>query len=457
MTEFLGRFEDDAIALANGDNESPLSDTNVAALQEWWNRNNCNVMDWAESGLRGLGLEGLANRQRSFKAASGCESVLADGYPKRYAPPNFPGGQCPGSRYDVTSSWTQSSPGFEGTATNDLFGPIEGLEVVPNPNFGNSELLQLVGRTSTGAEQRITLSSANNNRTFASFQVDSIVVLSGPDNCGDRPGGGPTYPPAGSLPPPPSVGDTFGDSQDIPSTVPINGVDVPIDLEFGPPEFLGKDGIRVPINGVPIDISPDGGINIPGGLDSDESPIDTIDNKLDEILEKLEEEIGGELTTISCDGETVTASYLGVGLQGLNAGLQTGFALRSSALTQLCPVGGDINLQDAELLSTSVPFGPSEVKSVSLPEDAKELYIEVTGDPPGLRIFKLAGNDSEARYGFWSVTYDNGNDSFTEAPIEIFTRMATISLPPSNGRSRSVRVSLKSGLGYSLFIQREVS
>lgn len=456
MALFLGRFRNDAISLANGDNESPLSPTNVAALKEWWDRNNCDVMDWAESGLRGLGLEGLANRQRSFKAQSGCESVLDDGYPKRYAPPNFPGGQCPGTRYDITSSWTQSSPGFEGSTTNDLFGPIEGLVVIPNPNFGNSELLTLVGRTSSGAVNSIVLSSANNGRTFTSFQIDNIVVLSGPDNCGDRPGGGPTYPPAGSLPPPPSVGDSFGDPQDIPSTVPINGTDVPIDLEFGPPEFLGKDGIRVPINGVPIDISPDGGITVPDTLDSDEGPVDNVNTKLDEILERLEEQISGELTSIGCDGEPSSASYFGVGLQGLNAAIQTAFALRSSGLTQLCPVGGDVALQEVELLSTSVPFGASEVKTVSLPSDAREMYIEVTGDPPGLRVFKLAGNESEARFGFWSVRFDNGNDDFSEAPTEIFTRMATMSLPPSNGRDRSVRISLKSGLGYSLFIQREV-
>lgn len=457
MAQFLGRFRDDAIALANGDNESPLSPENVAALADWWNSTNCDVMDWAESGLRALGLEALANRQRSFKSQAGCEIPLGGGYPRGYQPPNFPGGQCPGTKYRFFVSWTTILPDGGGNDNAEMWGPVDGLEVIPNPNFGNSFLLRLLGRSSNGSPRSVTFASASNGTLFSSFQVDSVTVESGPDDCGDKEGGGPSYPPPGNLPSPPSVGDTFGEPSYVPTTVPINGTDVPIDIEFGPPSFLGKDGIRVPINGVPIDISPDGGITVPDTLDSDESPGENVNTKLDEILEKLEEEIGGELTAIGCDGEPTSAQYLGVGLQGLNAAIQTGFALRSAALTQLCPVGGDVALQEVELLGTSVPFGVSEVKTVSLPSDAREMYIEVTGDPPGLRVFKLAGNESEARFGFWSVRYDNGNDDFSEAPTEIFTRMATMSLPSANGRDRSVRISLKSGLGYSLFIQREVS
>ena len=457
MAQYLGRF--DASGRFNAISEaSDFSLQDLRGLQEWWRVNNCRVMAAGESGLRALGLNALANRQAAMRAQNGCYLDPPSGFVGEAGEPPMRGGQCPGTRYRVRIT-VRIDGGAPIPASTSAFGPLSGPAIESISTGNNREAVILRGFTSSGNLNVQQMISGTDNQRLSDLVVTSLEVTNGgPDDCGDQPfDDSVQYPPGKELPEPPSVGDEVAPKAPFDVDITINDIDVPITIEVGPGFFGGDKGTRVDVNGRPYDILPDGGVSVPDNGEEDLPPGVSLADKIEELQEELEKEISGSLSTILCDGEEVSASYSGTGLLGLQAMIETAFNLRTSSFLSLCAEGLEIGLGPPQLISSKPSVGVGEVDVIAISTSVRLCLLVVTGNPPGLRVFKLAGDQSEARFGFWSVVNVDGNEGYSEKPCEVFVRNSSLPCPNPYGLDRSVRISLKPGLGYSLFGMQEVS
>lgn len=446
--EEIGQFGD-AGATFREDLFGPTEKGRYGAFNDFLIDTQCILLSALENGSRAAGADALANGWAFTRGFNGCYAQAPPPFTKQTDDGKFEGGQCPGTRYDITVTWEQSSPGFGATRTNDMFGPIEGLDVIPNPNFANSLLLVLIGRTSTGAVNQIVLSSANNGRTFTFKNIDDIVVLSGPDNCGNHPTNGPAYPDGRELPPPPSDGDELVPGRDI--NAPVDTPIGPIDkgTEIGPALYCADGSICITVDDIPHRIRPDGGIDrAPDSAGEGGNPA-TDSDLIEEIAEELNTEVSGTFDWVNCAGEETSAAFLGNGFNGVKAMLATLTGLVNQGVNGFCSLLSEDNFQGNQVESTTITS--SEVDSfvdIVLKAETIRVLVDVTTttNPYAVRAGTNGGNDNiQSRFAVVSSVVEvDGNDAVLWTMNQYYS-MSLYDAPPESFMVRKIRVSLNAG------------
>lgn len=432
----------------------PFGGGGATSFTQWWNNNRCASMNVVESGLRVAGSDALANAYAKARRFSGCYNEPPPPLNKQTPENGYEGGQCPGSTYRVEISWVNSGRG-PGNGAVTPRGPVTFIGLGPSPANPTRTAILVVGRNLLGEEQTFQLHAAIPPEEITSWSLDLFEVTSGPDDCGNAPGQGPQYPPGQELAPPGNVGDEIGEAQDITITEDTPDGPVEVTYEFGPIINLGTDGIGTTINGEPIRIAPDGHIGADDPDPLDGQPDGRDEEQEQEQTDKLMSDVIGAITVFPCNQDSLEGSYSGQGIDGLKNLIETATGLLSIQIESLCSSGNDVAPIGDGILLSSGTFSQGEVRNIPLPSTAVEVQLEVTGFDTRIRVFKLAGNEIEADFGWWSIAFEDGNDRFAQESTRVRSPRVSLDAPPPRGRQRFVRLSLKSEVQYNLYYSEE--
>lgn len=447
--ERIGFFGEAGATLRDG-LFGPLQRGRYGAFNDFLVDTQCFLFGVLESGSREAGAAPLANGWAFLRGFNGCYSGAQPPYTANVFPPPFTGGQCPGTLYEVDVAWQTN---FEAPRVQpvQVYGPVEGV-FLKNPGTlaGTGELV-LIARDISGNELEVGFGFTAAPNYYEYYRVDDVsVVGGGPDDCGDPPAPPPEYPPPVEALPAPSDGQELFPKQYRDTTVDVNGTPVPITIEIGPSTYHTGQGIKIPIDGIPHWIDPDGGIAIDPQGDPDEEAADTIQEALDEIEEKLDEDISGLLEWEKCDGEILEEPFEGSGFSGLKAMIMAMNDISQGGSSEYCPVIAPLPLQGSELSSDVV--GPSEIpvfEDVNLPVEAIVVTVDVSG---GANMYASGGSSTppgdkeQARFGVVSLGYQVGSSLKIESVFNQYYRRGVYSIPQSPSGPRTVRLSLMPGM-----------
>lgn len=194
-------------------------------------------LNWASSARENLGIPGpiIDVPAALINGANGLFCNRVPGPIPPEVPPQFTGGQCVGSRYNV--AWVVDVVGGQaGPRPNNVnvIGPVVGLT---DRVEGNFTILELI---SEGGANTLVVGNFSNVSPAATYDGFRDVVVTprfnDPDDCGDLPGTRPTEPPPGT--------------------------DVPVDDDIVVDDGNGPINIPVDISFSPVSVSVDGDLNV---------------------------------------------------------------------------------------------------------------------------------------------------------------------------------------------------
>lgn len=216
----------------------------------------CNSLSLAENTARlgsnfygSIGLRGASQTsQQAAQMWSNAAGIACNREPQDLSGltgPPFPGGQCPGTLYAVTTRQRTVVNGNEnitqpGTANG--VGPLSFTSTPPDGSAPNTAYEAVLDAGGNPVRFAAVSSGDPNAQLEAELLVDSVVPLNGgPNNCGDPPGNAPGYEP-GPFTTNPTVNyeDENGDPQTTSPTIvyrplrtgPGGDFVVPVSVEF---------------------------------------------------------------------------------------------------------------------------------------------------------------------------------------------------------------------------------
>ena len=273
------------------------------------------------------------------------------------------------------------------------------------------------GFDSNGNPDVVQMISGLDNQELTNLQIVSFERDDGlPDDCGNGPQGTPQYVPDPEPFPPYNDGDVILPGRDIDVMVDTPGGIVPVVVEIGDATLCFGGSVCVSIDGIPHRLNPDGGIEVFSDSVGEPSDTATDSEVLEEVKEAICQEIEGDVQWVGCDGETLTSSFSGTGIQGIQAQIATTHVVSNAGSNEFCPLLIPDEFQNIELDSSSI--SSSEVDSfidVALNVETIRVSIDIEGssNPYAVRRGSSGGNDNEqSRFGVISFVYEvNGNDN----------------------------------------------
>lgn len=465
----------------------------------------CDIVGAQEAFFRSIGAEALAHRAAVSRAVAGCYTgELPSLVPNPEAPP-FVGGQCPGTRYQVNFIAGSAQAGYP-TSNVFGFGPFGGFELRPDPARPGWRQLKAILAPFVGAAFDILIQNFSPFETGVSWQILDVVVLNGPNNCGNiNDGAPPLYPPGQELPPAPAPGQEVYPPGITTIDFDFNGVLAPVGFFHGSANIDINGNVNLNFGGIDVNISPDLGIDIgddgsPGGgfgeepVDFPDFPeipdysgdfeglgdaLDSIGNKQDvlgdsldsvgqgvgvaidriqEIKDLLDIDFDDTLRWVSCRGIEDTDGYEGKGLRGLESALKALIALVNLGSNEYCgllpsaPVG--------ELDSTE--FIPSaEIDNwvdVDVASEIRFVSIEVQLTKPGYSVRRGSQGYNEDLQGRFAVVsfleeFQPGEWIAVGGSVSQYYSLGGYIVPKTENAVR-IRVSL--GAGSSAVVRRFV-
>lgn len=400
---------------------------------------------------------------RSSACGANCDGPL----PKR----PFTGGQC-GEAYDFRAYEyvppSQAPP--DGAVTRDLNLRLNGPTKVETTavSVGDGGYTRHTIVDGAGVS-RFTLNEWWDGGQV--FYENLGRVDGGLDNCGDPPpvvpipddgtGGIPptvVYPPGWPGPVYVEGEDENGDSIFLP--VFVGPVDINVDDLFP---------INIDVNGQSYTISPDFNINprFEGG-DFDDSDIlasiDGLNSKVDDIdvdlsaltdgvqaiLDDLFAERTTSITRGTCGEEPETVEVSGNSFAFMAAALTQLSLARYTQVNSLCPSEGEEVEDVAPSTIESGTAGINHVEFVAVPEDAQVVVLVCSGTPTGMRIYRNAGDQVHAQFGFIAECFDVEGVPCPKEQEYVYTREHVLVLEPFAGTQRFVRLALTEGVSWAL-------
>lgn len=435
----------------------PHGEAGTNAFVQWWNETNCLVLATAASGFRSIGLESLANVQTAAGIRGGCnEDGLFIALDKQLPEGSWTGGQCDFYYVGTIDRQFQNNPSlpFE-IGLPGILGPIE--EIRPNPNGSGSYSVEYRTRGSANyipVPGGGTVSSIN---PIIGINGVALVPRDGQqDVCGDNPLFVSEYEVPPNEPAPPQVGDIVVPSQDVTIQYDYGEGLQPVTFEFADLVFAGARGLIGAINGIPFRLGPDGVITSSEPGDTDGLASTPEEEVLDKLEEELDEPIDGEIVVPICNDEPLTTPYMGEGLEGIRELILASTLSIASQIDAICQCqSGAVQLSPRTQL-TQGEVGPGEVIIFPLPDKSVIVELEVSGNDNAVRVMKLAGDNSEGKYGFISFGNDVQGLQTFYSPFNVFFRKTSYAVSGFDRPVNRVRLSLTRGLSYNLFVITEV-
>lgn len=442
-------------------NETEVSGPAFDSLQDFLGSTVCNLIGQQESYFRVNGFQSVANLIALGRRNLNCFPGGPGSGPDLEVGPSsardaFTGGQCTFNYTISAGSDVISSSGNEFVRTRgaQIDGPIYSVEINPASGLpgiwirreAGGPLIAAGGATMSTTERNLNLSRGG-------FRDVTVTPTGGQsDDCGDSPRFPDEFPPGQDLPPAPNPGDVLIEREIRTREVVIDGNPVNFSYEVGPVTIDVDGFINIPIFNTLFRLTP----TLEVEVDVGRSPSDGADTSEDitAIRDNLEQDIAGIVNGQACDGTPLVADVEGEGLAGLAQLITSASNLLATLTNSACPVGSTPPGLSTLILLESGTFQPGEVRLVDLPDDAVSVSLQVENLPSSLRVFKNAGMESEARYGFWSVQVESVEGGFGPEPSSVYTPSSRLEVPMFQGFQRRVRLSLQRGVQYTLYYQR---
>ena len=334
-------------------------------------------------------------------------------------------------------------------------GPVK--SVFSDPNASGSNVIRYIGGVPEQERQ------ASTSTLFGSagrpYNLDSISNFRRqdglPDDCGDvTDGDPPVYPVEVTLPPPPLPGEEILPPESVIVQIEVDGV--PEDLEV-PIDTVTVDeinGVCMNMFGTRVCIKPDFSITMDDL--NDPNPAPTVEEIAEELEDTINPVIAGSVGAQLCDGTIVDFPYNGNGLEGVADKLG---AVVDSLLTvnaEQCPIEEEEKTLGPITLLASGTVNDQNVVNIPLDAPVCRIYIELTAPTAGMRVFKMSGDESEANFGSFSVSYQAAGARYLDNWTLFYTRRRFLEFSPKDGLSAFLRLSLKEGLSYTVSVQRTV-
>lgn len=409
----------------------------------------CDIAGKMESGYRFLGLPALANQLSVARANASCYTGSPPSFEASQSSPPFVGGQCAGVAYeaDIEANRSGNIPiSYVGT---NMIGPIAEFRPIPTGTgpytaeyrrVGESSFQQVQGSPSTGGSPITSITIVGPLR-----RVDGQ-----PDTCGDPPYDVTVdWPDGVELPSPPSPGDVLVPNQIVDVTVDVNGVPSVVSVEVGDVVFSPDVGVEFTVGDLSYTLSPS--FTLSFELPGEGGDVSRVEEIVEEIREEVTQQIAGSLGAQSCSAEVVAAEYSGAGLRGLQDLGSKLLQVLSSLLLEQCPVDAEVNQALNRVEVGSGTAGLNDVTYVSVGVKSRIVCLEVEGLPPDLRVYKLAGDDLEAPFGYMCLTEGSGSDTFNGPAVDVKTRQTRYDVGRDRGFDRAIRLSLRRGLEWTLY------
>lgn len=395
--------------------------------------------------------------------------------------PPYSGGQCP-FRYSITVRYRR----VNGQQTNGFsvnWGPISGFRIVEN---GGAETgyIQVLSRGYDGAPSASAswdFLNAGNSGGFQGLAAEEILSISvvpqsgEPDVCGNLPGSGT---PQKDLPP-----------SEWPDVDPDSlSKDFNLDIDFG--ELIGTKNVNLPFSNpridklFPIDFDLDvGGIsfNFEDGEISDNTEDDKTDAEETEKAENLNEalqtfaELLRQIRDCTCqDSPEVDEVFLAradcsedhtgiismesiLALRGsVDAAMVSRFNASAQQAKECCENNKPlVNKNAEEIFSGVCTLDNPVVFSPEIGLEVVAVVLEITDvRNKALRYYKLAANQSEAKFGHLGWTSE---DFSADSGGPFCWSMETYYSLPKRTKSGRVRISLKPDISFTLWDSGERS
>lgn len=394
----------------------------------------------------------------------------------------FQGGQCP-TRYTINGTTVKQFFGPEAFIIQGGWGPFEGFRIRQYTqgsfNCGVVEALYY-GRAAGPLDtpQWIEVGGAFGgcgSSEAVSYSVDTITRLDGlPDNCGD--------------PPPISTGQMQEgfDSLEV-LTIDESTVNYQVDIDFG--GDVGIQTINMPFSNFSIDelfpytYSFDVGgkrYKVEDDVLTEEDEEDSarkdnprrlknLQDAIDKAVTELEEiqecvcsdtpanEIENVVLPVTvCDGnegdKTATKEFqtLQVLKDSVTASIIEKFDNSAEEAIVGCESTNYVPQQNAmELYTASTTQGNEVIFTPEIPAEVVSVVCEINSyNSLEIRVYKLAGEQSEAKFGFMHIAADQFNSGGD--PQYLWTRQTYFRLPPRTKPIR-LRISTKPGTNFTIW------
>jgi hypothetical protein len=362
--------------------------------------------------------------------------------------PEFDGGQCP-TIYQVTVNVSGTTLNFDFGPT--ALGPIGGVRIEPGSATSEPFNDQVILTSNGGATEQVVTSSASvgGEKLTGATITDTTTVDGSPDNCGDPPA-----PPVDRTPPPANILE-----QDTNITINNNdGTDITFPLNFVniAPSFDASADITIAPS---FDITLEDGEKIRANPDGTIEALDNINDKIDEIQEGVEELLDQELPTeililprgVCIDGEGEVVQELIIVPAGtVDTAQVQRFLDSANKLVDLCPFDDPENVSPSVLLQGT--SGINDVRFIPISTDVRSVYLEIEDPIPDyLGQYKLAGKQSEAKYGHLGLGHFVGGEELYGHPEYVFTKHTYYRIPQNKLDSPGIRLSLQRDLVFKLW------
>lgn len=434
----------------------PMGSDGFTAFQSWWLETNCVTMATVASGFRSIGLRGLANFQTAKSLEYGCneEGGIAR-FDKVPPPGSFSGGQC-AILYFVEYSWTLENSGVF-TGAGNFLGPITKGELLgPDEIPGSPNQYGRARIEFDGGSQEAFPTSGSSSDPLVAFAITNVTPDGGgADVCGDNPDFAPDFEDPDNPAIAPAVGAVIRAAQDLTIQQDYGRGVEDIAFEIGELIFAGARGLTTSINGVPIRMSGDGYIYAgePDPVQGEETF--GTEEALEEIDEKLEEVISGELDVQDCDEQMQLIPYSGNGFLGLQSLILAQTEALAFKIDSLCGCEPSTPTLGPRTQLTQGVVGINDVIVANLPAMTRIVEIEIFGDENRVRILRPAGALREGKYGFYSFGFSSGGNDVYKEPRPLFYLNNCVMLPESLIPFEKLRLSLTTGLSYNVHIYAE--
>lgn len=383
----------------------------------------------------------------------------------------FRGGQCP-VRYFITTEINEFNS-LEGLwAEPSWVGPLTSIQwdivqVANGFNFYVPTVTGVNGSFQGSASFRYAIPiGASQDVPFNLLRHDGL-----PDDCGDpgstipSPFPDPGFPPGGPIVYPPGGGPVvvdidIGNGATIAVPIQVGPFDIPVEFNFP---------IELNIDNHVWQILPDFTLaprfNVGGGGGASEADLAELNAKLDALKDVTDQnlvrtaaveqavfmEVSAQLTSGQCGDESPSSvEVTGNAFEFLAAVMTQESLGRYVQSRSLCPVLGP-RFPDVEAsVIASGTAGINHAEFVQVSDDVLQVALRCDGLPVGLRVYRNAGEDIHAKFGFIAEALDMGSNPCPKEQEYVYTREHLLDLSRFDERTRYVRIALAEGIQWTL-------
>lgn len=367
--------------------------------------------------------------------------------------PGIPGGQCFGTYYKVRVELTE-----EDGSTRIIPTSSDGT---PSYYFGFGPVIGIEGNRP--GPWKILFENGNAPLTFLNQNNPSVINAelfsiepndpSEDDDCG---------PPPVSLTQPPGVYPVVSEPRNYYPEITNNDFTFQLPIRIGPinikPE-LDRPFLCVSVMGVEVCLDPDFNFSDDSKSGSDEGvstdvlndAIQPIKDDLDELTEALLKQLTTTITLSDCSDEIQNTQTISTSaFEHLRDLLSTINFYNNSRMQTLCKEEDDDidNVSPIPLITETTGIG--YVKVIPLSEEVKSVLLLLNSVPSTMSSYKEAGAETERKHGHMHLCSEFGGTEWICEPEYIFTARTIYRIPRSDSDSRSIRLSLKPGINYTL-------